>query len=246
MEERVTLFDFLSLSGKIPVRKIEKLIKGRHVSVDGEIIDDPSFLVAPSSEIKLDDIIVPYRPLFVIALNKPSGYLSSRKDERYPSLLHLLPDEIRDEAIMSGRLDQATEGIILLSNDGRLTNALALPENKIEKEYELVLDKELMDEDMKNILEVGTDFDGVLSKPISLKNTDDKLTYRIVLDEGKYHEVIRIFRRRGYIVTKLKRIRFGNIVLGDTKIGEFKYLSKEKIDSLYKAVNLSKSRKKDK
>ena len=86
--------------------------------------------------------------------------MSSSVDEKYPSIFRLIPEELRERAILSGRLDQDTEGLILFSDIGRLTNRLVLPQYGVKKEYELTLDKPISDEDFKDITEVGTDFDG--------------------------------------------------------------------------------------
>ena len=168
-EEALTLYDYLSTAKVAAKRRVIKAIRHGLAKVDDKVIDDPNFIVNPSSKIEYEGKEVPYVYHFVIMLNKPKGYMSSSVDEKYPSVFRLIPEELRERASLSGRLDQDTEGLILFSDLGRLTNRLVLPQYGVNKEYELTLNKEISEEDFKNITEVGTDFDGEMIKPVSLE-----------------------------------------------------------------------------
>lgn len=238
-EEAVTLYEYLSSAKIASVRRIIKVIRHGAVTVDDKVIDDPNALISVSSKVVFEGKEIPYVYHFVLILNKPSGYMSSTIDERYPSLLHLLPEELASRAILAGRLDHDTEGLIILSDIGRLTNRLVLPEFHVEKEYVAELDKPLGEKDYQDIINNGTDFNGEIVKPISLKVNEGRLSVNIVVSEGKYHEIKRIFGRRGYIVTKLTRIRLGNLNLGDLEVGKYRLLSKDEEKSLYELVGLT-------
>lgn len=235
-DEAITLYDYLSSAKFSNNRRIVKGIRHGLAKVDGIVVDDPNTIINPSSKVEFEDKEIPYIFHFVIMLNKPSGYMSSTIDEKYPSLLHLIPPELASRAVLSGRLDHDTEGLLLLSDSGRLANRLVHPSYGLQKEYQVTLDKLLEEKDALDILENGTDFNGELVKP-------SKLTYNgniasIVVKEGKYHEVKRIFIRRGYWVCALKRIRFDFLELGDLKVGEWRYLNKEEEEILFKLVGM--------
>jgi len=238
-EETVSLYEYLSSAKAASVRRIIKVIKHGGVTVDEKIIDDPNVLISVSSKVIFEEKEIPYVYHFVLILNKPSGYMSSTIDEKYPSLLHLLPEELASRAILAGRLDHDTEGLIILSDIGRLTNRLVLPEFHVEKEYVAQLDKPLEEKDFQDIIENGTDFNGEIVKPISLVVNEGRMSVNIVVSEGKYHEIKRIFRRRGYIVTKLTRVRLGNLELGDLEVGKYRLLRKDEEKSLFDLVGLT-------
>ncbi len=241
-EEALTLYDYLSTAKVAAKRRVIKAIRHGLAKVDDKVIDDPNFIVSPSSKIEYEGKEVPYVYHFVIMLNKPKGYMSSSVDEKYPSVFRLIPEECRDRAILSGRLDQDTEGLILFSDIGRLTNRLVLPEYGVNKEYELTLDKEITGEDFRNITEVGTDFDGEMIKPVSLEMKDKK-NLKIVLSQGKYHEIKRIFYRRGYKVIALRRTKFAFLELGSLKVGECRFLDALEEEKLFKLVGMEREQK---
>ena len=224
---------------RTPKAMVSKIIQ----MIDDKVIDDPNFIVHPSRKIEFEGKDVPYVYHFVIMLNKPKGYISSSIDEKYPSIFRLIPEELRERAILSGRLDQDTEGLILFSDIGRLTNRLALPQYGVKKEYELTLDKPISDEDFNNILSVGTDFDGEMIKPESLEYRDNKQELKIVLSQGKYHEIKRIFFRRGYKVISLKRTKFAFLELGDLEVGKCRFLDAFEEEKLFKLVGMEKEQK---
>ncbi len=242
-EETLTLYDYLSTAKVAAKRRVIKAIRHGLAKVDGKTIDDPNFIVHPSSKIEFEGKEVPYVYHFVIMLNKPKGYMSSSIDEKYPSIFRLIPEELRDRAILSGRLDQDTEGLILFSDIGRLTNRLVLPEYGVKKEYELTLDKPISDEDFNDIINVGTDFDGEMIKPESLEYRGSKEELRIVLSQGKYHEIKRIFYRRGYKVIALRRTKFAFLELGDLEVGECRFLDTLEEEKLFKLVGMEREQK---
>ncbi len=235
-DEAITLYDYLSSAKFVNNRRIIKGIRHGLAKVDGVVIDNPNEIINPSSKVEFEDKEIPYIYHFVIMLNKPGGYMSSTIDEKYPSLLHLLPTELTSRAVLSGRLDHDTEGILLLSDSGRLATRLVHPSFGLEKEYQVTLDKPLTEEDATDILENGTDFDGEIVKPANLTYNGD--IANIVVKEGKYHEVKRIFFRRGYHVCALKRVRFDFLELGDLKTGEWRFLNKAEEEKLFSLVKM--------
>ena len=170
-------------------------------------------------------------------LNKPSGYICSNIDERYPSVLRLIDSKYLKRIKLVGRLDADTTGLLLLMDNGKISNRLIHPNTGIEKEYLAGVDKEVSDKDLE-ILRGKIDLydDGIIqAKKVEL--VGPKLL-DITVSEGKYHEIKRMCKRANLEVVKLTRLRIGELKLGDLELGQYRHLTKEEVNYIKKAVNM--------
>lgn len=227
----------LAAAGLGSRRKVEELIEQGRVEIDGDIVTDLSCKVEPDQvKIKVDgQVLKQARPVYY-ALNKPPGVLSTNYD---PSgrmrVIDLVPD--RDRVFSVGRLDQSSEGLMLLTNDGDLAQRLAHPRFHIQKTYFVVVAGQ-MTEDELNKLRKGVylaegmaRIDGASIKRVRKGCTE----IEIVLSEGKNREIRRILARAGHKVVLLRRIAIGTLRLGQMPVGASRMLTASEVKSLYAA-----------
>jgi 23S rRNA pseudouridine2605 synthase len=174
--------------------------------------------------------------LVYLMFNKPAGVVSTTRDERgRRTVIDFLPEKYRHLRLYPvGRLDRDTTGLLLLTNDGELTNRLTHPRYEREKEY-LVAIKGKLKPDEKRKLEQGIELEDGLTHPSLIRETSDPLfNYSITLHEGKKRQVRRMFDSLGHPVQALKRVRLGSLRLGKLKEGEFRELSAQEVQALLK------------
>ncbi len=173
--------------------------------------------------------------LVYLVLNKPAGVLSTVRDERgRKTVTDFIPEKYRHLRLYpAGRLDRDTTGILLLTNDGELTNRITHPRYGSEKEYHIHIDGELDTGDMRK-LEKGIEIEGNTTSPAKVKKLDNTLPYNygITIYEGRKHQVRRMFLALGYRPLALKRVRIGNLTLGNLKEGEVRELSNREVKRL--------------
>jgi len=232
---------FLAHCGIASRRKCDELIFSGRVKVNNQIITSPAFKVKPEIDtVYVDNEKINLQKKIYIALNKPEGYLCSLKDEFGRKIITDLIPEIKLRIYPVGRLDFNSEGLILLTNDGELSNRLIHPRYKVEKTYYVTV-KGHLNEDKIKALENGIILDNKKTLPAKCKvlNLSKNTTsIEIKIREGKKRQIRRMLKEIGYEVKKLKRVKFGPIKLGTLKKGEWRYLTEEEIDSLYKIVGL--------
>jgi len=172
-----------------------------------------------------------YKPVGVVTVNAQEGKKEVKDITRFPEKVYPL-----------GRLDKDSEGLLLLSNDGRVTTALLKPEAGIEKEYAVTVDKDITHLFLKR-LQSGVDIGGVnnvkhyVTKPALVRRTS-KRTFDIVITEGKNRQIRRMCSAFGYTVTTLKRFRIANIELDDLTSGTFREVKGEELDEFLKNINV--------
>lgn len=166
-----------------------------------------------------------------IALNKPSGYVTTRNDEfNRKTVMDLIPNDQNLKPV--GRLDLNTEGLLLLSNDGDFINRLLHPSFECEKEYQAKITGHFTKKDQSNI-EKGVLVDGRITAPSKitiLKQNDKETILRIVIHEGRNRQIRKMFAQIHCHVKYLQRIRIGEIKLGDLELGQFRPLTLEEIN----------------
>ena len=137
-----------------------------------------------------------------------------------------------------GRLDKDSEGLIIITNDGRLTGPLLDPEANHEKEYDVTVDKNITPSFVK-IMTLGVNIEGYQTKPTQVKtNSNNDKRFRLILTEGKKHQIRRMCAALGYQVKNLKRVRIMNIELGNLKPNQFRKIVGEELDTLLKSLKL--------
>jgi len=210
--------DTLIESGKVTINGIVA-VQGSKV-LDGDVVDVNGRKVTPE-----DDMVY-------IAFNKPLG-ITCTTDTRDPS--NIIDYIGFDERIFPvGRLDKNSSGLILLTNDGSIVNKLLRAENGHEKEY-LVTVNRPYDKNFIKSMESGVPVLGQLTLPCRIKPAGDR-SFKIILHQGLNRQIRRMCEYLGYKVTKLKRIRFMNIMLGDLETGKWRYLTSAEKKELLKDI----------
>ena len=214
--------------------EIRKMMKKGLVSVDGEVVRDPALKLNPEeSTIMVAGEPVIYKKFIYLMLNKPGGYLSATTDEYDKTVLDLLSPEYRIFAPFPvGRLDKDTEGLLLLTNDGKLGHHLTSPRRHIAKTYYALIRGTVDSEDQRAFAEGVVLDDGYRTLPAQLTILKAGLRSEIELTiyEGKYHQVKRMFKVRGKEVIYLKRIKMGSLALDEgLEPGEYRELTPEEL-----------------
>jgi 23S rRNA pseudouridine2605 synthase len=233
MQER--LQKIIATAGVTSRRKAEEMIVQGRVSVNGHVIRELGSKADPDG----DKIRVDGKPLprsqghLVILLNKPTGVVSTVRDPQgRPTVLTLLAG-VKQRVYPVGRLDYNSSGLLLLTNDGELTNFLTSHAAQVPRTYHVKLEGQPLPKDLAR-LERGIVLDGRRTAPckIRLVSEREKPWYEITLTEGRYHQVRRMFERAGQRVVKLKRVRFAFLTDRGLSPGKFRQLSVAEIDRL--------------
>ena len=206
-------------------------VKEAMVTVNGKLILDPSFEIKTNDDVRLDNQKIKLNSeLTTILLNKPTGYLSTKSDEKNrKTIFDLIPKKPPLNHI--GRLDMDTTGAILLTNDGNLAQFLMHPKNKIEKEYIAISDQFIDDKTINKVRKgifIGSGQKGK-AKITSQEKHKGKVEIRLILKQGKKNEIRRIFKFLDLNLFSLKRLRIGEIKLGNLPIGSWRLLSKKEL-----------------
>lgn len=212
-------------------KELKQLIRSGRVSVNGTAASDPGMHVDPlMDEILLDARRLAYEKYVYFMLNKPKGIVSATRDAS-ETVLDLIHEPYRD-LFPCGRLDKDTEGLMLITNDGPLAHQLLSPKHHVEKEYLVTIRKALDDQDRKRMEEGMRLQSGEVFRPAEVIPVSDH-QIRLILKEGKYHEIKRMLLAVGNEVTGLKRLRMKNLVLDETlEPGEYRRLSEDELQSL--------------
>ncbi len=228
---------FLSLNGFGSRKSVKKYFHKGEVKINGEIITDYSTDITGCDVIEVNGIKVSNQPYITIMLNKPEGYLSSMIDERYPSVMNLIPEQYRKRVRIVGRLDYDTTGLLLLTDNGVLNSRLASPKYHIPKTYEVtvnhILKPGLVDIFKAGDIDIGRG-EKAASSELVIK---DEYHADITIHEGKYHEIKRLFGKYSYDVIKLHRQSLGPINL-DVEVGKTRLLSRDEYLQLLKITHI--------
>lgn len=213
-------------------KEIKALIKDKCVTVNGEIIKDADIQINTNyDKISINGKEIFYKDLIILAMYKPIGYLSANVDKNHKVLFDLIKEPYnRFELKMAGRLDLDAEGLMILTTDGELVHKLTNPKHHVDKLYEVTLDKVFNDES-KNLLLNGvelTDVDGSKYFAEAKSLTFNENIAQIVIDEGKFHQVKKMFHSVGFEVVRLFRKQIGNLKI-DLNPGEYKEVNIEDI-----------------
>ena len=221
----------LAASGYGSRNDVKKLIRNGLVSVDGITVRNADLKVRPDTqEIRVDDQPVVYEKYHYFMLNKPAGCISATSGNG-PTALDLIDEPYRD-LFPCGRLDKDTEGLLLITDDGPLAHELLSPRHHVEKEYEVRL-RDPFEPGYTAVFAAGmTMADGTVFQPARLIQTGEKAC-RIILQEGKFHEIKRMFLAAGNEVVSLRRIRMKNLELDESLApGEYRKLTEEETAGL--------------
>ena len=227
----------LSELGICTRREAAKIAKSGGILVNGVPERDVSQHIDPDkSRVSVLGRQVVYQKYTYVMLNKPTGYVSATDDKSLPYVTELLPEELRRRELFPvGRLDRDTVGLMILTNNGTLAHSLLSPKHHVKKEYYFTAAEPLRDGAEQIFQDGVTLADGYECKSAELYLSPDRREGRIVLTEGKYHQIKRMIASQDNRVTSLERISFGGISLDSSlSRGEWRYLTDEEIALLEK------------
>lgn len=209
----------------------KKLMKKQCVRVNGRAVDSLDIKVDPAcDEITVDGESITYRKYIYIMLNKPKGIISASEDKTEKTVTDLVPPELyRNGLFPAGRLDRDTTGFVLITDDGGFAHRILSPKNHIEKTYHALLEKPLTDEDIVHFLSGVELKDGTLCLEAKVRMLEGN-TAEVIIHEGKYHQVKRMFAALGNRVIELKRVKMGSLALDDRlEEGQCRELTAEEV-----------------
>ncbi len=215
--------------------EIRKACREKRIAVNGIVTRDSSVHIDPETDvISVDGEPVIYTEYVYFMLNKPSGVISAVRDDR-ETVVDLIDCGVRG-LFPVGRLDRDTEGLLLITNDGMLGHQLLSPKHHVEKEYAVTVKNPLKETDIQRIRRGITIDGGEVCRPAEM-NILDAYHCTVILTEGKYHQVKRMFQALDNEVAALKRIRMKHLVL-DPKLapGEYRELTAEEVQGLKELV----------
>lgn len=221
---------FLASAGLGSRRGVEELITSGQVRLNGHVVTDLATKVGPDDAVKVGSRLIRSEQKITVLLNKPRGYLCTASDERdRKTIFELLPPNW-SRVYHVGRLDKDSEGLLLVTNDGDLSLALTHPRYKIEKEYEVLLDKPFNPKDREKVLR-GFHIMGGRAKAERL----DILApthLRLTLTQGIKRQIRLMLYELGYEVERLARVRLGPLKIGEMRPGEWRLLTGKEIAAL--------------
>ena len=219
-------------------KDVHKLIKQGIVTINGKVVKTPKQKVVDTDEVMVGEDKITYQKYHYFLLNKPKGVLSATEDRNQRTVISLLRSEDRYQNLAPvGRLDKDTTGLLLLTNDGQLNHELLAPNKHVDKVYQAKIAGLADEETVKTFAQGMTLGDGTQLKPAELKilsrdKASDSSEIEIKIQEGKYHQIKRMFGACGMKVVELHRISMGNLTLGDLSLGEYRELSEEEIKTI--------------
>ncbi len=224
----------LASQGPWSRKEAKGLIKAGRVRVGDRVARRPEERVDPlATPVFVDGEPLAYRRHRHVLVHKPPGVLSATRDPRAPTVLDLVPEELRRRDLgLAGRLDKDAEGLVLLTTDGELAHRLTHPRWKVEKVYEVLLDAPVGEAEARAFADGLAGFAPAELLPLPGARA------RVTLREGKHHQVKRMFRAVGRRVLRLLRVRLGPLELGDLPRGAARALSDDEEAALYRAVGL--------
>lgn len=221
---------FLAASGIASRRGADELIAAGRVTVNGRSCTDFHFQPGPADHVKVDGKLIHQRAPVHILLNKPRGFVCTRRDPHTSDTIYdLLPRNFLSLGYV-GRLDAQSEGLVLLTNDGELTQRVTHPRFKIEKEYEVLLDRAATAELSARLLR-GVVLDDKRARAKRVRQVSPK-RLRIVLEQGINRQIRRMLEAFGFQAKALRRIRMGNLRLGDLQPGHWRQVTSHEINAI--------------
>ena len=202
--------------------EVKKIIDQREIKVNDIIVTSPKTNINEISDnVTYNDNKLEYKEFRYYILNKKAGYITAVEDPKEKTVMELLPSwVIKKDLAPVGRLDKDTEGLLLLTNDGKLNHKLLAPKSHVNKTYYVELQESISESDLKK-LENGVDIGGYTTMPAQVEKIDNFKIY-LTIKEGKFHQVKKMLEAVQNKVIYLKRVKFGKLELNSLELGEVK------------------------
>ena len=232
--DKVRINKFLAQGGISSRREAEKYIIAGAVNINGKVVTDLSYRVAPSDLVKFNGQIIRGEKKKYVLLNKPKDFITTTSDDRgRKTVMQLVENACEERIYPVGRLDRNTTGLLLFTNDGDLAKKLVHPKHGVRKIYHVTLDKKLAKHHLNEVAEGVVLEDGpALVDSVSYIDGSSHDQVGIELHIGRNRIVRRIFESLGYQVVHLDRVVFGNLTKKDVKRGSWKHLDKKELELL--------------
>lgn len=228
---------FLANSGIGTRKEVKKFLKKNLVKVNDVIAKKPEMHINPEEDIiTFDDIPIEYEPVVYLMMNKPAGYVSATEDDEHETVINIVPEYMHLDLFPVGRLDKDTEGLLLLTNDGKFSHQLMSPKHRVPKRYYAEVDGHINEDAIKKF-EKGIDLGDFTSSPSELEIIESGESSKAIVTiyEGKFHQVKRMFHSIDCEVTYLKRLQIASLELDEQlELGEYRHLMEED----FKLLNL--------
>lgn len=216
--------------------EVKKLIRQGKIKVDDNIVKSPEQKIDMATQkVFCEGQEVGYKEYEYYMLNKPAGYVSATTDAKDKTVLDLITDKKRKDLFPVGRLDKDTEGLLLITNDGELAHRLLAPKKHVDKLYYAKVEGVVTEEDAKAFAEGVSIGEDEVTRPAVLEilKSDDVSEIYLTIQEGKFHQVKRMFEAVGKKVIYLKRLSMGTLRLDENlKLGEYRMLTEEELEHL--------------
>lgn len=223
----------LASQGTLSRKEVKEMIRKGRIQLNGTVIKDSSVKVDENKDsVFVDGTEITLKKHIYIMLNKPQGVVSASDSDKDETVVDLVPDELYRKGLFpAGRLDKDTTGFVLITDDGDFAHRILSPKNHIFKTYIAGLQHELSNDDIKSLENGITLGDGTVLKEAKVQVIEgDKPYVRIMICEGKYHQVKRMFAATGNKVVSLHRVRMGKLELDNTlKPGECREITPEEL-----------------
>jgi len=228
---------FLSNMGLGSRKEVRILMKKGTVRVNGEIVKDATKHVnTENDQVTLLGEPIIYKEFIYLMMNKPQGVLSATEDRNDQTVVDLLSEEFQHfEPFPVGRLDKDTEGFMLLTNDGKLSHSLLSPKKGVPKKYYAHISGVVTEDDIESFERGVMLDDGYVTKPgeLIILKSDEISEIELIITEGKFHQVKRMFESVGKTVVYLKRLSMGALALDETlQLGDYRELSDAEVEIL--------------
>lgn len=222
---------FLSNMGAGTRSEVKQLLKKNAVMVNGKKEKQSKRQIDPEAdEISVNGEVIAYIDKIYLMLNKPAGYVSAVEDAEHNTVISLIEQYQYLDLFPVGRLDKDTEGLLLITNDGQFNHDVMSPNKHVSKVYQVQAAQLVTQDDVQRFKE-GIELSDGKVKPAKLEITEDPQIVFVTIHEGRYHQVKRMFHAIDNEVTKLKRVKIGNLKLDDNLLkGEYRELTETELE----------------
>ena len=232
----IRLDKFISDGAQISRQDAKKFLAKGAVAVDGRVVKKGDIKVDESNTVTLNGRVIGYQKYVYIMLNKPKGVVSATDDKNDTTVLELVKgDYPKRNLFPAGRLDKTSTGFVLLTDDGEFAHDILAPKKHVSKEYIVTLDAPINDEIIGQFNSGVTLADGTLLKSAVLERTEDDMVVKVILKQGVYHQIKRMFGVFDIGVNELHRTHIGTVQL-DEKLqpGQYRELTAQELEQISK------------